>query len=266
MRRMHTNWAKVKPEKQLANMPTAMKEILVATAGKEILGQGKKYQMDYRNRNLGTKVHQVALDKVMHGSVNKYFDVTPVGRVVQKFNNELGVFRGGLLSSFQSVFNAVSKACFQFGFLLTVSNWSFALLAFVIIYALRLGFFWRRALKKLNRTLRGQNAPGFSFIQESLLGKHVIKAFGKEKIFQTTQVEIYNRELVMWLARTSCHHWYQCRFFMITTLIKAFGMTLCIYYKGSLGTDSVTLLLVMQYTADMGWIKGVISNWMTLNN
>jgi CMP-N-acetylneuraminic acid synthetase len=54
---MHTKWAKVKPQKQLANMSKAIKEILVVTAGKEILSQGKKYQMDYRNRNLGTKVH-----------------------------------------------------------------------------------------------------------------------------------------------------------------------------------------------------------------
>ena len=108
--------------------------------------------MDFRNRNLGTKVHQFALHKVMHGSVNKYFDVTPVGRVIQKFNNELGVFRGGLVSSFQNLFNSVSKACFQFGFLLTVSNWSFALLLLVVIYATRLGIFWRRALKKLNGT------------------------------------------------------------------------------------------------------------------
>lgn len=150
MQRMHTNWSKVKPEKQLANMPKAMKDILGATAGKELLSEGKKYAMDYRNRNLGTKVHAMALDKVMHGSVNKYFDVTPVGRVIRKFNQELGVFRGGLLSSFQTVFSGMSKMFFQFGFLLTVSHWSFALLAFVIVCAMRLGFFWRRARKRLN--------------------------------------------------------------------------------------------------------------------
>ena len=45
--------------------------------------------MSYRNRELGTKVHQIALDKIMHGSVNNYFDVTPIGRVITKFNNEI---------------------------------------------------------------------------------------------------------------------------------------------------------------------------------
>ena len=43
-------------------------------------------------------------------------------------------------------------------------------------------------------------------------------------------------------------------------------MTLCISYKGAIGVDAVTLLLVLQYTADMSWIKGVINHWMTLSN
>lgn len=219
--------------------------------------------MDYRNRNLGTKVHGMALDKVMHGSVNKYFDVTPVGRVIRKFNQELRVFRGGLLSSFQSCFRGMSKMVFQFGFLLTVSHWSFALLAFVIVCVARLGFFWTRARKRLNQTAHGQVATSFSFLQESLLGKHVIKAFNKERVYEEKQLEIYNRELVHWLAMSSCRHWYQGRIKMITLLIQFFGMTTCLSQKGT--TDAVTLLLVFQYTSHMGWISSVINSWMDLS-
>lgn len=82
MKRMHTNWSRVKPEKQLENMPKAVKEILGGTAGKQFIEQSKGIYMDYRNRELSAKVHKHALGKVMHGSVNKYFDVTPVGRVI----------------------------------------------------------------------------------------------------------------------------------------------------------------------------------------
>ena len=38
--------------------------------------------MSYRDRELSLKVHEMALDNVLHGSVNKYFDITPIGRVV----------------------------------------------------------------------------------------------------------------------------------------------------------------------------------------
>ena len=82
MRRMHTNWSKVAPEKQLENMPQAIQDMLVGTGAKQLVVQGKSYYMGYRSRELGSKVHEQALDKVMHGSVNKYFDVTPIGRVI----------------------------------------------------------------------------------------------------------------------------------------------------------------------------------------
>ena len=82
MLRMQTNWSRVKPHKQVENMPHAIKSILGATTLRMAVIEGKSIFMSYRNRELGTKVHGMALDKVMHGSVNKYFDVTPIGRVI----------------------------------------------------------------------------------------------------------------------------------------------------------------------------------------
>ena len=35
-------------------------------------------------------------------------------------------------------------------------------------------------------------------------------------------------------------------------------MALCIYLKGAGLTDQVTLVLVMQYTAEMGWIRQML--------
>ena len=41
----------------------------------------------------------------------------------------------------------------------------------------------------------------------------------------------------------------------MTELIRAFGLALCIAYKGSGEIDQVSLILVMQYTAEMNWIN-----------
>ena len=61
---------------------------------------------------MSTKVHAASLEKIMHGSMNKYYDVTPIGRVVQKFNSEIGVFRGNLVWSITQVATNLSKAFF----------------------------------------------------------------------------------------------------------------------------------------------------------
>ena len=43
----------------------------------------------------------------------------------------------------------ISKIIFQFGFLITVSGWTVAVLIVTIVCACRLYFFWRRVQKKL---------------------------------------------------------------------------------------------------------------------
>ena len=83
-----------------------------------------------------------------------------------------------------------------------------------------------RVNRKLNQVSRAQGAPGFSFIQESLLGKNVIKAFGKEQIFLAKLMEIYDRELLVELATSSCQNWKNGRMIWILKIAKAFGMAL----------------------------------------
>ena len=52
MRRSHTKWSRVKPEKQLENMPTAVGDMLTNTVSNQVLSQGKDIYMSYRNREL----------------------------------------------------------------------------------------------------------------------------------------------------------------------------------------------------------------------
>ena len=49
-------------------------------------------------------------------------------------------------------------------------------------------------------------------------------------------------------------------------MIKTFGLILCITKKGAIGIDQVSLVLVMQYTAEMGWIKQLINRETIFRN
>ena len=77
----------VKPAKQLENMPKAVKDILVGSIGNQIIPKAINLYTNYKGREVMKTVHKEALDKVMHGSINNYFDVTPVGRVIKLFNS-----------------------------------------------------------------------------------------------------------------------------------------------------------------------------------
>ena len=163
------------------------------------------------------------------------------------------------MSSLQNIFSMVSKAFFQIAFLVTVSAYTIPLVSIIIITVSRLYFFQRPAQRKIRRLTYACVAPGFSFIQSCILGKSVIKAFGKEEEFCNYQVQLYRKEVIADLAEKSINKWYRNRIKLIALLLKSYGMALCIMKKGALGLESVTLILVMQYTSEMHWIWNVFS-------
>ena len=68
------------------------------------------------------------------------------------------------------------------------------------------------------------------------------------------------------MTMTNCRSWYNGQIYWILKIIKTFGLLLCITKKGAIGIDQVSLVLVMQYTAEMGWIKQLIGRENVFRN
>ena len=45
-------------------------------------------------KRMGRNVHETLLGKVMSAPINLFFDVTPVGKVFQRFSEDINVFDG----------------------------------------------------------------------------------------------------------------------------------------------------------------------------
>ena len=51
------------------------------------------FKLTETTRRIGVKVHQESLEKVLCAPVNTFFDVTPIGKVLQIFNQDMNVFQ-----------------------------------------------------------------------------------------------------------------------------------------------------------------------------
>ena len=202
----------------------------------------------------------------MHGSVNQYFDVTPVGRVIQRFTNELNVFRQGMINSLTSSLQICSKMSIQVSFFLMVSLWTLPMLIIIIVMVSRIFFFAKRVEKKLNRLRQVQSSPQVSFIQSTILGKEVIRAFGKEQVFIDKQVKLYECNEIISQAHEAVETWKEFRRDTLLLLVRVFGMAVCVMKKGVVDYDAVTLVLVLQYTAEMGWINSIFGRFLMIQN
>ena len=52
---------------------------------------------DKRRRAIGRGVHSITLKRILFAPVNIFFDVTPIGKIMRIFTEDLNVFYGQIL-------------------------------------------------------------------------------------------------------------------------------------------------------------------------
>jgi len=87
-------WSDASPEAQSAEYTSYMKRIAGIGMLGLILHKIKDIIFQKVKRSIGRDVHKVTLRRVLLAPVNTFFDVTPLGKIVQIFMSDLNVFYG----------------------------------------------------------------------------------------------------------------------------------------------------------------------------
>ena len=149
------------------------KAILAQTLYSEI----KSYVYDIYRRRQAKKVHQSALTKVMQGSINKYFDITPIGRVLSRFMSDMNSFNFGTMYTIRSMFGNFSQGLFFCWFLGSITIWSVFPIVIAMFLTARFSVYASRVRIKVQRILAAQRSPQISILHQSLTGKATIRVF-----------------------------------------------------------------------------------------
>lgn len=119
------------------------------------------------------------LSKISHAPINLYFDVTPVGRVLNKFSNDLLV--------------ADTEMGWNVGFLMTISSvflqttlvsvvavpWLALTLPIIFLASYLISIKNIPVFKEMNRVTNVTKSPMLSLIQETHTGSSTIRAFNR---------------------------------------------------------------------------------------
>ena len=145
-----------------------------------MLGLGKEIYLSYRGKNMGKDVHESLLTRVLNAPINLFFDITPVGKVFQRFADDIEVFRGRLLQGFSRVFGMVTWVFVIIGFMISISRWA-------LLFAIALAYFCYHISKpylyadnQLHRIGHSLWSPMYSFKLQALNGASIIRAFNVE--------------------------------------------------------------------------------------
>jgi len=132
---------------------------------------GQKIIYDLRTR-IFTHVQKLAL---------KYFDKTPIGRIVTRVTNDVDsldqMYSSGIVMVFSDVFIIMWILVFMFAM-----SWDLSLVSLSVLPVLIWGtFMFRKKVRETYRDVRYHLARLNSYMQEHITGMNVVQIFSKEK-------------------------------------------------------------------------------------
>jgi ABC-type multidrug transport system fused ATPase/permease subunit len=179
----------------------------------------RSYYFLYACVGASANLHNSMLESILSASVNKYFDITPIGRILNRFTKDMdaidSLLPDFLLQSIQGGFHVLSIL------ILCLASTPFFFVAFVpilvLFYLIQKHFrMTSRELKRLDGVSR---SPIYNHLAETLNGLSTIRAFGKQNIFLKIHHHLSNDNKRCFFAFNICNRWLSLRLDVISSFV-----------------------------------------------
>lgn len=210
-----------------------------------------QYILTYFTQLMGQKIIydlRVKLFEHIQQLSLKYFDKTPIGRIVTRVTNDVESLNELFSSGIVSVFSDVFIIIWIFGFMFFMS-WELALITLsvlpVLFYAT---FLFRKKVRDAYRNVRKYLARLNSYMQEHINGMHIVQIYNKEK----EELNKFSKINADYRDANIKSVFYYAIFFPTVEILSSISVALIIWYGGgSVIQETITigvLFAFIQYT------------------
>ena len=222
----------------------------------------KDFWIRTKKRYMSFGIVSSTLKKVLEAPVNMFFDVTPIGKILQIFTEDMDVFQGQIIDPLNHCVNMFAHVCVVTYLLVTMGGWEvvigFTIMITLMYFIAKPYLHADNQLHKVGSTLWG---PIRSYFHETQRGAHVIRAFGQEETIMAKQHEMLDKTTTHFIAHHSCWCWFNLRMF-VTSQFFPF-IALLVIARNRTTVEPVTLLLLLNWSQDMNWFMHFFGclNW-----
>ncbi|KAL5518793.1 hypothetical protein ACEPAH_476 [Sanghuangporus vaninii] len=173
----------------------------------------------------------------------RFFDVTPLGRILNRFSTDMNIVDSTLQQSARSALTGILEFSASFFFIIAIIP-QFAPFAIVVAWLyIRLAPPYIRAARDLRRLESVSLSPAFAGFDELLRGIAHVRAFGMERRYQDAfyrKVDLFQTfDHVYWLAAGWLRWRYDCLGSVVVFLTSVFAL-----WSGA--SDGFTAIVIVQ--------------------
>ena len=209
-----------------------------------------------RGMKAGKAMHDDMLKSVLKAPV-RFFDSTPVGRIIQRFSRDVESVDIYLQWSFVSVVNSL----LQVGVSLFLILGLMPLMIIVIVPVMTLYYFiqnnYRRPAREAKRFDSIARSPRYAHFKETLQGLVVIRSYNKEQWFVESFFQKLEESHRMFYNHYMLNRWFSSRIPIVGGIISmttSMGVALSAYHGYmNAGTAGLVTLYSLSFWAYLNW-------------
>lgn len=204
-----------------------------------------------------TKMHNGMAQSVLRAPMS-FFETTPIGRILNRFSNDIYKIDEILGRVFGMFFSNATKVMFTI-IVICFSTWQFIFIVgpLGILYVYYQQYYLRttRELRRLDSVSR---SPIFANFQESLNGVSVIRAYGQEDRFKHLNEGRVDKNMRAYYPAVNANRWLAVRleFLGSVIILGSSGLAILTLKTGSISAGMVGLSVsyALQVTQSLNWI------------
>lgn len=202
-------------------------------------------------------LHEIMLNSVLRAPM-QFFETTPIGRILNRFSNDIYKVDEQLFRVFGMFFSNAIKVSFTM-LVIIYSTWQFLFfivpLFFIYKYYQQFYLFTSRELRRLDSVSR---SPIFAHFQETLTGVSTIKAYNQEDRFLFLNKHKMDSNMSAYHPSVSANRWLAVRLEFLGSLIilASSGLLILTLRSGNVtpGLVGLSVSYALQITQSLNWI------------
>ena len=204
----------------------------------------------------GQMLHDTALAATLRTRL-RFFDATPVGRVLNRFSRDVDSVEGELSWSIEG---CIRSAFAMFGSLFVMLS-VLPQLIFVMIPVFAVYFRYQSGYRAVSREAQRfyaiSRSPRFALFKETLSGLAVIRAFRRTESFERAYAQVLHEYQKMFHALVIFNRWFSIRIPLLGAVISLGVTTGIIWFSqnGAIaaGTAGLALVYAMRFWEHLNW-------------
>ncbi|KAH9119925.1 hypothetical protein LEN26_004484, partial [Aphanomyces euteiches] len=188
-------------------------------------------------------MHNQLLRCVLRAPINLFFDVTPVGRILNRFSRDLDIVDSLLPNLFLDILQTFFIAASSM--LVCAVSSIYVALSFLPVIGLFyvMGEFFKKSSRELKRLEGVSRSPIFSSFAETLDGVQTIRAFKMDRHFIRQNRKAVDTNAKFLFALVGAGRWFSVRTYLVSVLLIAIMLTVIINIRHSISATTAGLAL-----------------------